>query len=70
MVDPIRALVEAGAIVCETCDDSGWQRFVCTGDAACGRSRRHPRHLYVRPCGCRAVNPAYQDKIARSRRAA
>jgi len=68
MRDVIHALVEAGAIVCEVCQDSGWERFECTGDAACGRHRRHLPHTFARPCACRAVNPAYQDKVQRSRR--
>jgi hypothetical protein len=64
----IRALVEAGAIVCADCDDSGWVRFECTGGADCGRRRRHLPHTYATPCPCRAVNPAYQDKVQRSGR--
>lgn len=64
----IKALVEAGAIVCQDCDDSGWLRFECTGGADCGRRRRHLPHTYAKPCPCRAVNPAYQDKVQRSRR--
>lgn len=70
MMNPIRALVDAGAIACSVCDDSGWERFECTGDDACGRRRRHLSHTFARPCACRPVNPAYQDKVARSRRAA
>lgn len=63
----IRTLIDEGAIVCEACDDSGWLRFECTGDQACGRRRRHVPHTYASACPCRALNPAYQDKVARSR---
>lgn len=45
---------------CETCDDTGWERFECTGDQACGRKNRHALHTYVRICGCRANNRTYQ----------
>jgi hypothetical protein len=69
-MNAIRSLIEEGAIVCETCLDSGWQRFECTGDLACGRRRRHVPHTYAAPCPCRALNPAYQDKVARSGRRA
>jgi len=64
----IAALIKEGAIVCEVCHDSGWESFVCTGDEACGRRRRHLPHTFARPCGCRALNPAYQEKVQRSRR--
>lgn len=66
----IRSLVEAGAIVCQDCDDSGWLRFACTGGEDCGRLRRHLPHTYARECSCRAINPAYQEKVQRSRRSA
>lgn len=64
----IHGLVEAGAIVCEVCDDSGWQRFECMGGEDCGRRRRHLPHTYARECPCRAINPAYQQKAQRSGR--
>lgn len=67
-MDIIRALIEVGAIVCEICHDSGWESFECSGDAGCGRKRRHLPHTFARPCECRATNPAYQDKAQRSRR--
>lgn len=64
----IHALIEAGAIVCDICHDSGWESFMCTGDAGCGRRRRHLPHTFARPCACRAINPAYQLKAQCSRR--
>lgn len=56
---------DPAVIVCEACQDSGWLRFECTGDVACGRNRRHPAHTYAAPCPCRPINPAYQEKRAR-----
>lgn len=58
------------AVLCEVCDDSGWERFECTGDRACGRFRQHPRHEYVIPCGCRSMNRNYQAAIERLRKRA
>jgi hypothetical protein len=55
-------------VECEVCHDSGWERFECTGDQQCNRTRRHPPHFFVRPCSCRAINRNYQERVARSRR--
>lgn len=66
----LEAMVEAGAVVCETCHDSGWESFECTGDASCGRRRRHLPHTFARECTCRAINPAYQLKAERRGRRA
>jgi hypothetical protein len=38
--------------LCETCHDYGWREFQCSGDAACGRHRRHGPHTYAEPCWC------------------
>ena len=45
---------------CTACEDTGWERFECTGDTSCGRQRRHEAHTYVRVCPCRATNRTWQ----------
>lgn len=41
---------------CLHCDDTGWERFECTGDRFCGRERKHAPHSFVRVCSCRPTN--------------
>lgn len=45
---------------CIECEDTGWQRFECTGDSTCGRIREHAPHTYVSVCACRPNNRTYQ----------
>jgi hypothetical protein len=52
--------VEPWQVECDACEDSGWERFECTGDSFCGRQRRHAAHTFVRPCACRESNRTYQ----------
>ncbi len=47
-------------VECEQCDDTGWERFECTGDETCGRKNLHLPHSYVRVCPCRPTNRTYQ----------
>lgn len=52
--------VEPWQLECDACEDSGWERFECTGDSFCGRQRTHAAHTFVRVCACRATNRTYQ----------
>lgn len=45
---------------CESCDDTGWERFECTGNDFCGRPNVHAPHTFVRMCSCRESNRTYQ----------
>lgn len=45
---------------CEHCEDTGWERFECTGDRFCGRPTVHAAHTFVRICSCRATNRTFQ----------
>lgn len=45
---------------CEHCEDTGWERFECTGDLTCGRRNKHFAHVYARACTCRPTNRTYQ----------
>lgn len=45
---------------CNACEDTGWERFECTGDDFCGRTRKHAPHEFVRVCPCRPTNRTYQ----------
>jgi hypothetical protein len=38
--------------LCEVCNDTGLQVFECSGDASCGRPRRHLPHSWGKPCHC------------------
>jgi len=50
----------AWTVECTKCDDTGWDRYECTGDAYCGRTKPHRPHDFVKPCPCRATNRTYQ----------
>lgn len=47
---------------CESCHDTGWELFECTGGAhgGCDRPREHRAHDFVRVCQCRPTNRTYQ----------
>lgn len=45
---------------CAACEDTGWERFECTGDRFCGRSEKHAPHDFVRVCSCRPTNRTWQ----------
>lgn len=45
---------------CTACEDTGWERFECTGDRCCGRSGPHAAHEFVRVCSCRPTNRTFQ----------
>lgn len=45
---------------CEACEDTGWERFACSGQHDCGKRKTHPAHEYVRSCPCRPTNRTYQ----------
>lgn len=47
---------------CETCHDTGWEGFDCTGGkhGGCDRDREHLPHHFVRVCPCRPTNRTYQ----------
>lgn len=47
-------------IDCTACDDTGWERFECTGDTFCGRTKPHAAHTFVKICPCRATNRTYR----------
>lgn len=63
-------MVDDRQIECDVCEDTGFERFECTGDRSCGRRRKHAPHDYVKPCACRPMNRNYQDKRASQRRQA
>jgi hypothetical protein len=45
---------------CRDCGDTGWVRgLTCSGDATCGRTRKHMPHDYTQACPCRATNRTY-----------
>jgi len=51
--------------LCAECHDYGWQTFQCSGDATCGRPKRHLPHDWVKPCWCekgRALTPKPQQE--------
>lgn len=55
-------------VICDLCDDSGWQSFECDGQpgvGACERWQLHEPHRFVRPCPCREGNAAYQRNVQR-----
>jgi len=52
-------------VECEDCEDCGWQRFECPGNATCGRQNPHDAHSFVRVCSCRPTNHTYQRHHAR-----
>ena len=57
---------------CSVCDDTSWERRVCSGAAEptlewCGREGCRAGHTYVRRCECVATNPVIQARQARSR---
>lgn len=50
---------------CETCDDTGWEFFVCPAESpTCERVTPHLPHSYTRPCYCRPTNRTYQRRLA------
>lgn len=51
---------EAWHYECEACEDTGWNRYQCSGDSRCGRRFDHATHEYVTPCTCRPMNHTYQ----------
>lgn len=60
----------AGAVACETCDDTGWQIKTCAPGARCGRRRcaealETYTHTFTQECSCRPTNGAYQHDRAR-----
>ncbi len=59
-------------VECIVCDDSGWRFTSCAGmhDIVCGRPRRHLPHDFAVPCDCRAINRAYQARLASQGRVA
>lgn len=63
---------ESEIVVCEACEDTGWQTFSCRGwtQAICGRRKMHLPHDFAKPCPCRAMNRNYQDRLQAQRRIA
>jgi hypothetical protein len=51
---------------CNTCEDTGWASFQCSGNASCGRDTEHYAHEYVKHCACWDSNPAVLKKRQRS----
>ncbi len=58
--------------LCPACEDSGWMTKFCDGthDVICGRTRKHLPHGFAVPCGCRAMNRNYQERVQRYVRSA